>query len=115
MEVENASRTIRFKLNGQGCSIASNPVTRTSDVLREELGLTGTKVGCDAGDCGACTILIDGEQRFACLTAAGQLEGCDVQTKECGHRGGTLYRRYRENLGSRSGIHSRRKFTRGTD
>ena len=77
MEVETASRTIRFKLNGQACSIASNPVTRTSDVLREELGLTGTKVGCDAGDCGACTILIDGEQRFACLTAAGQLEGCD--------------------------------------
>ena len=82
MEVETASRTIRFKLNGQACSIASNPVTRTSDVLREELGLTGTKVGCDAGDCGACTILIDGEQRFACLTAAGQLEGCDVQTVE---------------------------------
>ena len=82
MEVETASRTIRFKLNGQACSIASNPVTRTSDVLREELGLTGTNVGCDAGDCGACTILIDGEQRFACLTAAGQLEGCDVQTVE---------------------------------
>ena len=82
MEVETASKTIRFKLNGQGCSIVSNPVTRTSDVLREELGLTGTKVGCDAGDCGACTILIDGEQRFACLTAAGQLEGCDVQTVE---------------------------------
>ena len=82
MEVETASRTIRFKLNGQACSIDSNPVTRTSDVLREELGLTGTKVGCDAGDCGACTILIDGEQRFACLTAAGQLEGCDVQTVE---------------------------------
>ena len=82
MEVETTSRTIRFKLNGQACSIASNPVTRTSDVLREELGLTGTKVGCDAGDCGACTILINGEQRFACLTAAGQLEGCDVQTVE---------------------------------
>merc|ERR1711991_841572 len=82
MEVETASRTIRFKLNGQACSIASNPVTRTSDVLREELGLTGTKVGCDAGDCGACTILIDEKQRFACLTAAGQLEGCDVQTVE---------------------------------
>ncbi|MGA0295241.1 MAG: molybdopterin-dependent oxidoreductase [bacterium] len=82
MEVETASKTIRIKLNGQACSIASNPVTRTSDVLREELGLTGTKVGCDAGDCGACTILIDGEQRFACLTAAGQLEGCDVQTVE---------------------------------
>ncbi len=82
MAVETASMTIRFKLNCQACSIASNPVTRTSDVLREELGLTGTKVGCDAGDCGACTILIDGEQRFACLTAAGQLEGCDVQTVE---------------------------------
>ena len=82
MEVETASKIIRFKLNGQACSIASNPVTRTSDVLREELGLTGTKVGCDAGDCGACTILIDGEQRFACLTAAGQLEGCDVHTVE---------------------------------
>ncbi|HJL87128.1 MAG TPA: 2Fe-2S iron-sulfur cluster-binding protein, partial [SAR324 cluster bacterium] len=82
MEVETGSRTIRFILNGEGYSISSNPVSRTSDVLREELGLTGTKVGCDAGDCGACTILIDGEQRFACLTAAGQLEGHDVQTVE---------------------------------
>ena len=74
MEVETRSRIIRFTLNGERCSISSNPVSRTSDVLREELGLIGTKVGCDAGDCGACTILINGEQRFACLTAVGQLE-----------------------------------------
>ncbi|MEC8940358.1 MAG: molybdopterin cofactor-binding domain-containing protein, partial [SAR324 cluster bacterium] len=63
-------------------TLAVNPLRRFSDVLREDLGLTGTKVGCDAGDCGACTILVDGEQRYACLTAVGQLEGHNARTVE---------------------------------
>jgi aldehyde oxidoreductase len=50
-------------------------ITRLSKVLRDELGLTGTKVGCDAGDCGACTVLIDGKAACSCLIAVGQLNG----------------------------------------
>jgi len=69
-------------LNDAPQTISVNPLRRFSDVLREDLGLTGTKVGCDAGDCGACTILIDGEQRYACLTAVGQLEGHNARTVE---------------------------------
>ncbi|MGH6893714.1 MAG: molybdopterin cofactor-binding domain-containing protein, partial [Dongiaceae bacterium] len=55
---------------------------RLSQVLREEFGLTGTKVGCDAGDCGACTVLIGGEPVCACLTALGQVDGARVETIE---------------------------------
>ncbi|HEX3822494.1 MAG TPA: molybdopterin cofactor-binding domain-containing protein [Candidatus Sulfotelmatobacter sp.] len=55
---------------------------RLSRVLREDLGLTGTKVGCDAGDCGACTVLLNGEPVCACLVPAGQVSGCEVTTVE---------------------------------
>ena len=48
---------------------------RLVDVLREDLGLTGTKVGCNAGDCGACTVRLDGEQVVACLVPVGQADG----------------------------------------
>ena len=74
--------TVSFILNDLPQTLAVNPLRRFSDVLREDLGLTGTKVGCDAGDCGACTILVDGEQRYACLTAVGQLEGHNARTVE---------------------------------
>ncbi len=55
---------------------------RLSDVLRDELGLTATKVGCDAGDCGACTVLLDGEPVSACMTPVGRMEGRRVETLE---------------------------------
>ena len=58
------------------------PARRLADVLREDLGLTGTKIGCNAGDCGACTVLLDGEQVCACLVPLGQVEGRDVVTVE---------------------------------
>ena len=74
--------TVSFTLNDLPQTLSVNPLRRFSDILREDLGLTGTKVGCDAGDCGACTILIDGEQRYACLTAIGQLEGHKIRTVE---------------------------------
>jgi xanthine dehydrogenase YagT iron-sulfur-binding subunit len=51
-------------------------------VLREELGLTGTKVGCDRGECGACTVLIDGRARYACMTLALEAEGSEITTLE---------------------------------
>ena len=55
---------------------------RVIDILREDLNLTGTKEGCGAGECGACTILVDGESRLSCLMLAAQLEGRSVTTIE---------------------------------
>src|ERR1700691_4302021 len=73
---------LKLIVNDREISVASAPTKRLSRVLREELGLTGTKVGCDAGDCGACTVLLDGEPVCACLVATGQVEGCEVTTVE---------------------------------
>ena len=74
--------TTALKVNGKAVRISAAPVTRLSDVLRDELGLTGTKIGCNAGDCGACTVLLDGRQVCACLTAVGQTAGREVTTVE---------------------------------
>lgn len=74
--------SIAFSVNGRAVVVSSSLIERLSRVLREELGLTGTKVGCDAGDCGACTVLLDGEPVCACLVAAGQAEGCEITTVE---------------------------------
>src|ERR1700692_4514815 len=79
---EAGGQSIAFRVNGRAVSISSSPLQRLSRVLREELGLTGTKVGCDAGDCGACTVLLDGDPVCACLVATGQVEGCEVTTVE---------------------------------
>src|SRR6202051_1479054 len=79
---EAGGQSIAFRVNGRAVSISSSPLQRLSRVLREELGLTGTKVGCDAGDCGACTVLLDGDPVCACLVATGQAEGCEVTTVE---------------------------------
>ncbi len=74
--------SIAFSVNGKSVTAAVSPVERLSAVLRERLGLTGTKVGCDAGDCGACTVLLDGQPVCACLVAAGQIAGHEVTTVE---------------------------------
>ena len=79
---EAGTKSFACRVNGRAVFVSSSPLQRLSRVLREELGLTGTKVGCDAGDCGACTVLLDGEPVCACLVAAGQVEGCEVTTVE---------------------------------
>jgi aldehyde oxidoreductase len=73
---------LSLAVNGRIVEIKSEPITRLSKVLRDELGLMGTKVGCDAGDCGACTVLVNGNIVCACLVAVGQLEGAEVTTVE---------------------------------
>lgn len=73
---------IRFEMNGRQVVIESAPDRRVVDVLREDLGLTGTKESCGAGDCGACTVLVNGETKLSCLMLAAQLEGTEVVTIE---------------------------------
>src|SRR5438874_12234282 len=71
---------MHFTLNGRAVSLEGSGSQRLLDVLREDLGRTGTKEGCGEGECGACSVLIDGEVVNSCLIAAGQVEGCKVTT-----------------------------------
>ncbi|MDO9502837.1 molybdopterin cofactor-binding domain-containing protein [Falsiroseomonas sp.] len=73
---------IAFTLNGAPCTVSAPPFAPLSDTLRERLGLTGTKEGCNAGDCGACTVLVDGAQACACLIPSAQAQGARVETVE---------------------------------
>jgi aerobic-type carbon monoxide dehydrogenase small subunit (CoxS/CutS family) len=73
---------IFFTLNGKEIEIETPPDRRVVDLLREDLNLTGTKEGCGEGECGVCTILVDGESRLSCLMLSPQLEGRKVTTIE---------------------------------
>ena len=73
---------ISFHLNGKEVLVDVPPDRKFVNVLREDLEVTGTKEGCGAGECGACTILVDGQTRLSCLMAAAQLEGRHVTTIE---------------------------------
>ena len=75
-------RSVRFVLNGRQTSVFCDPTRRLLDVLREDLGLTGTKEGCAMGECGACTVVVDGDTYASCLTMVGQVEGRDILTVE---------------------------------
>ncbi len=76
------TQTIALTVNGRAVSVHAQPAARLAHVLRDELGLTGTKIGCDAGDCGACTVLLDGKQVCACLVPVAQAAGRAVTTVE---------------------------------
>ena len=77
-----AIQVVRIDVNGRARELAGDPGRRLADALRDELGLTGTKIGCHAGDCGACTVLLDGEQVCSCIVGVGQCEGRAVTTVE---------------------------------
>ncbi len=81
---------MRFTLNGTAVSLDVVGTHRLLDVLREDLHLTGTKEGCGEGECGACSVIVDGEVVDSCLVAVGQVEGCKVITVEGLADGGRL-------------------------
>jgi carbon-monoxide dehydrogenase small subunit len=73
---------VNLTVNGLERELESGPLTSLLDALREELGITSPKAGCEQGGCGTCTVLVDGEPRRACLLPVGALEGAEVTTVE---------------------------------
>jgi len=73
---------ITLKVNGDGYELAVDPWRTLVEVLRDRLNLTGTKIGCQTGDCGACTVLIDGKSVCSCLTLAVEAQGREITTIE---------------------------------
>ena len=73
---------LKFYVNNRPVTLDTEPQRRLLDILREDLGLTGTKEGCSEGECGACTVLLDGLAVHSCLTLAAQLQGRHVVTIE---------------------------------
>jgi aerobic-type carbon monoxide dehydrogenase small subunit (CoxS/CutS family) len=82
---------VRLNVNGEDLELAVAPHHTLLEVLREEAGLTGTKHGCEQGECGLCTVLIDGLPQFSCLTVALEAEGAEIRTVEGLARGGELH------------------------
>jgi carbon-monoxide dehydrogenase small subunit len=74
--------TVNITVNGEERTLSSPPYRSLLDALRNELGLTGTKKGCEVGDCGSCTILLDGKPVNACLVLAAEVEGAIIETIE---------------------------------
>jgi xanthine dehydrogenase YagT iron-sulfur-binding subunit len=75
-------RPVKLDINGEEWTLTLEPRVTLLDALREHLHLTGTKKGCDQGQCGACTVDVDGQRVLACLTLAVQTEGCAITTIE---------------------------------
>jgi len=77
-----ATTTIKLRINGQERSVTTPLERPLLEVLREDLGMTGTKYGCGEGQCGACSVLVDGKRVFSCRTSVGKVDGKTVQTIE---------------------------------
>lgn len=95
---------MRFTLNGQELEIDAHPMKRLLDVLREECGLTGTKEGCGEGECGACTVLLDGQPVVSCLVPFAQANNAAVTTIEGLGGNHPLQRAFVELGGAQCGI-----------
>ena len=102
-----AKRLLELTVNGRAREDAVSDNTLLLDYLRDTAGLTGTKQGCDGGECGACTVLVDGEPRLACITLAASVAGRHVETIESlavDGRMSALQRAFHEKLGTQCGF-----------
>ena len=102
-----AKRLFELTVNGRARCDAIDDATLLVDYLRSTLGLTGTKQGCDGGECGACTVLVDGEPRLSCITLAASIAGRSVETIESlasAGRMSALQRAFHEQLGAQCGF-----------
>jgi aerobic carbon-monoxide dehydrogenase small subunit len=95
---------VRFSLNGHALDLDVNPLARLLDVLRQDCGLTGTKEGCGEGECGACTVLVNGEAVCSCLVPVVQVEGTEVTTIEGLADEHPLQRAFMDQVGAQCGI-----------
>lgn len=91
MRPEEAITPLSLTVNGDALTVGVRPERTLAEVLRYNLGLTGTKQGCDEGDCGACSVLLDGQPVLSCLTLALEADGCRVETVEGLARGSRLH------------------------
>ena len=101
------SQRVSLSINGRRRDEVIEDELLLLDYLRERRGLTGTKRGCDGGECGACTVLVDGEPRLACITLAATCSGRSIETIEgqgAGGRLSRLQRAFHEKLGTQCGF-----------
>jgi len=104
---DHVKTILRLSVNGRPREDAVADNILLIDYLRDALGLIGTKQGCDGGECGACTVLVDGRPRLACSTLAHSVAGCAIETIEgLSHEGNLsrLQRAFHEHLGSQCGF-----------
>lgn len=100
-------RIVGVSINGKRCEDAIEDNLLLVDFLREMKHLTGTKKGCDGGECGACTVLVDGRPRLSCITLATACDGAEVETIEGQTKAGrlsALQRAFHEHLGTQCGF-----------
>ena len=100
-------RLVSLKVNGNQIEDVVSDNQLLVDFLREQLGLTGAKKGCDGGECGACTVLVNGRPRLSCITLAASVEGASIETIEGQAKNGVLsalQRAFHENLGAQCGF-----------
>jgi aerobic carbon-monoxide dehydrogenase small subunit len=95
---------VRLSVNGRTVEVEAPPMGRLLDVLRVECGLTGTKEGCGEGECGACTVLVDGAAVCACLIPVAQVEGAEITTIEGLGDDHPLQRAFMDQVGAQCGI-----------